>query len=176
MEKSTLSILYLGIILTTLNGVNGATSILSCVATVGNSGESLTVNVNYDGGSHQTTWLSFTGSLRTITAIEAPCKTTSSSSDLTFTSCTNSSSSSQYCLWLNYDTSLITNTNITVHKFAFPEGQSYTNTLTLQVKNSSGSWGPTKNCLTFSYPASVDLLGKHPYYYIFNRYESDYAD
>ena len=159
MEKPRWIILCLGIIFFILNRANGLANITSCWVTAGADRESLTINVTYAGDAHKGTHIRFSKILRTITAIEAPCETSSSSSDLTFTSCTNSSSSNEFHMYLYYGLNSLTNTNITLRKFKFPiESQSYPTSIAVWILNSS-TWGSGKWCSVFSSLPAFSLLG-----------------
>ena len=161
MEKPRWSILCLGIIFFTLNGVNGYANITSCWVTVGADHESLTLNATYDGDDHESVWVRIFDPLWAITAIEAPCETSSSSPDLTFTSCTTSINTERLQMNLYYDLSPLTNTNITLRKFNFPiESQSYSSgSIRMRARNNSISWGSIKYCSDFSSSPVLSLLG-----------------
>ena len=176
MEKPRWSILYLGIIFFTLKGVNGASEITSCWVTVGADRESLTINLTYAGDDHEYTFIGIYDSLRTITAIEAPCETSSSSPDLTFTSCNYSSGTLYINMYLFYDPSSLTNTNITLRKFNFPiESQLYSiGAIRFQAHSTSG-WGLSKWCSDFSSPPAFSLQGNLYIYIFLIRFGSEYA-
>ena len=168
MKRSIWSIVWLGIIFSILNEANGDTSITSCSVTAKADRESLTINVTYSGDAHKKTLVKFFSPLLEITAITAPCRTSTSSTHLTFTSCSNSSGSTDYKMWLYYNLVSITNTNITVRKFNFPiQSQSYTDSIYLRAWNSSNTMGPITYCSTFSSPPPLSLLGKYIYIYIY---------
>ena len=170
MEKPRWSILCLGIIFFILNGVNGVTDIISCSVTAGADRESLTINVTYNGDYHMETGMHFYDPLRTITAIEAPCETSSSSPDLTFISCYNDNTPSTFRMRLDYDLTSLTNTNITLRKFNFPiESQLYSSgSIRLQARNSTSDWGSHVYCSAFSSPPAFILLGNlYIYKYIY---------
>ena len=176
MTKPCRSIQHQGVIpigiliIITLTGVNGDTNITSCSVRVGDSRESLTLNVTYIGDPHVRTLITFLNPLRTITHIQSPCQTSSTSTHLIFTSCTNNSNTDSYNLYLNYDITSVTNTTITLREFNFPiQSELYTGDILVWAFNSSGFKGLINYCSEFS---SLVLLGNTQIYI----YRANYAE
>ena len=136
------------------NGPGPQNEVVSCkVRGRAGSDTSLTLNVTYEG-PHRRTEIKFQNKIHNYTNITDPCQ--ASATNLSSFSCTRVTST---FLYIEYEATTVTNTNITISKFNFNnEGQEFRSGVIVLRAEINDLWSEWTSCDYFHVPPLQSII------------------